>query len=72
MIGLISGGFLLLLLGSGMPPKLGSGTAEFSMDKLGWKVVAVLGFVAGFVERMVPDLLNGAHEQASGAPAQNA
>lgn len=72
MIGLISGGFLLLLLGSGMLPKVGFGTAEFSMDKLGWKAVVVLGFVAGFIERMVPDLLNKAHEQAFGAPAQNA
>lgn len=68
VIGLFSGGLLLLLLASKMLPKLSFGNADLSADGITWQSVLVLGFVAGFLERLVPDLLDKAHPQSAGAP----
>jgi len=56
MIGTIAGGVLVLLLQSKFIATLaaGSGHIELIDD---WKAILVVGFVAGFLERLVPDLL---------------
>jgi glucan phosphoethanolaminetransferase (alkaline phosphatase superfamily) len=56
-IGVISAGVLLLLLGCGILPSLTVGEAKFTGTSLTWQTVLVIGFVAGFMERLVPDLL---------------
>jgi hypothetical protein len=68
-IGLFSGGLLLLLISSGVLPKLSFGDADLSAANLTSQGVLVLGFLAGFMERMVPDLLNKAHPEPVGTRA---
>jgi hypothetical protein len=57
VIGVISAGVILLLFASGILPSLRIGDANFSGGKLTWQMVLVVGFVGGFLERLVPDLL---------------
>jgi hypothetical protein len=47
LIGVISAGVLLLLLGSGILPNLKIGDANFSGSTLTWQMVLVIGFVGG-------------------------
>jgi hypothetical protein len=67
VIGVISAGVLLLLLGSGVIPTIKIGDANFSGSGLTWQLVIVIGFVAGFLERLVPDLLERQNVQGKGA-----
>ena len=56
--GVVSAGVLLLLLGSGIIPSLKIGDAELKAGALTWQMVLLVGFVGGFLERLVPDLLD--------------
>jgi hypothetical protein len=58
LIGVISAGVLLLLLASGIFPSLEIGNAELGGSGLTWQMVLIIGFVGGFLERLVPDLLD--------------
>jgi hypothetical protein len=66
-IGVIAAGVLLLLLACGILPSLTLGEAKFTGSGLTWKTVLVIGFVAGFLERLVPDLLEKKNSQANGS-----
>lgn len=68
MIGMASGGLLLLFVACGLVPEFAVGAARFTPLELSLPGIAVLGFVAGFIERMVPDLLDKAQAQPVGAP----
>jgi hypothetical protein len=57
LIGVISAGVLLLLLGCGILPSLKIGDANFGTSPLTWQLVLIIGFLGGFLERLVPDLL---------------
>ena len=57
LIGVISAGLLLLLLDCGVLPNLQIGEANLSAQSLTWQIVLVVGFLGGFLERLVPDLL---------------
>lgn len=66
LIGVISAG-VLLLFASGIVPSLKIGDADFKSGALTWETVPVIGFVAGFLERLVPDLLEKKNTQSKGA-----
>ncbi|HME22269.1 MAG TPA: hypothetical protein VKI44_13170 [Acetobacteraceae bacterium] len=57
VIGVVSAGILLLLFKSGVVPSLKIGDAELQGAALTWQLVLVIGFLGGFLERLVPDLL---------------
>lgn len=57
IIGVISGCFLQLLLEAGAFPKISVGDAVISKDHITWRTVVTIGFIAGFLERLVPNLL---------------
>ena len=65
LIGVISAGVLLLLLGCGILPSLKIEDANFSASTLTWQMVLVIGFVGGFLERLVPDLLEKPNSQTA-------
>lgn len=58
LIGVIASGVLLLVVASGVLPTLSVGDAKFSGNDLTWQMVLIIGFVGGFLERLVPDLLD--------------
>jgi hypothetical protein len=66
LIGVISAGVLLLLLACGILPSLKIGDANFSGAGLTWQMVLIVGFVGGFLERLVPDLLEKKNPQSNG------
>jgi hypothetical protein len=66
LIGVTSAGVLLLLLGCGILPSLKIGEATFSGNSLTWQLVLVIGFLGGFLERLVPDLLEKKALQGNG------
>ena len=69
VIGIIAAGVLLLVFASGMAPSLKIGDAEFKPTTVTWQMVLVIGFVAGFLERLVPDLLDKRYPQGNGTTA---
>jgi hypothetical protein len=59
-IGMISAGVLFLLLSSGILAKIDAGGVALTGSGMTWQVALVIGFAAGFLERLVPDLLDTA------------
>lgn len=66
VIGMIAAGVLLLLIQAGVVPKFQIGDATLSAH-LQWQAVLIVGFLAGFSERLVPDLLAKSATGDSGA-----
>lgn len=57
-IGMISASVLFLLLNSGLVSNLNAGTVALNGTGMNWQVALIVGFAAGFLERLVPDLLD--------------
>jgi hypothetical protein len=57
LIGVISAGVLFLLLNTGVVTDLQAGGVKFTGADMKWQVAVLFGFAAGFLERLVPDLL---------------
>jgi hypothetical protein len=70
LIGVIAAGVLLLLFASGIVPSLKIGDADFKSSNVTWQIVLIIGFVAGFLERLVPDLLDKQNSKGIAAPVQ--
>jgi len=66
LIGVVSAGVLLLLFACSIVPSLKIGDANFNSTTLNWQMVLVIGFIGGFVERLVPDLLEKRNSQGNG------
>lgn len=65
-IGVIAAGTLLMLLSSGLLPAMKlNGDIELTGGSMTWKVVIVIGFIGGFLERLVPDLLEKRNQPAT-------
>lgn len=58
VVGLLSGAIIVLIAGSGILPSLQVGDQPVTGSGASWMTVMLLGVVAGFSERFVPDLLN--------------
>jgi hypothetical protein len=56
-VGAIAAGALLLILQTKSGGDTGVGGSKGFADNLTWQVIALIGFAAGFTERLVPDLL---------------
>jgi hypothetical protein len=67
VIGIISAGVLLLMFKSGIVPALKIGDADFKASSLTWEMVLIIGFLGGFLERLVPDLLEKRNVQGNGS-----
>jgi len=59
-IGVIAGCVALLLLTSGFAPNLVIGSTTLTAGTINWHAVLMIGFVAGFLERLVPNMLDKA------------
>lgn len=57
LIGIISGTILCLMAQTGALPELTVNDLTFGGGKVEWGVALVLGFCAGFLERLVPDIV---------------
>lgn len=56
-IGALGAAALAMLLWTGILPKITIGDLAITGNTAGWGAVVVIGFIAGFLERLVPDLL---------------
>ncbi len=56
-IGVISAAALFLLLNSGVVSSITAGSVSLTGADMQWQIALIIGFAAGFLERLVPDLL---------------
>jgi hypothetical protein len=68
LIGIISAGVLYMLLASGLLKSVSIAGSPLSGDAITWTMAIVIGVAAGFLERLVPDLLE---KSGSGAAASD-
>jgi hypothetical protein len=67
-IGAVSGAILFLLLTSGIIAEISAGSATLTGAGATWQAAIIIGFAAGFLERLVPDILeNSAPADQGGA-----
>jgi hypothetical protein len=70
-IGMISAGVLYLLLNSGLVSSISVGGTALNGGAMSWQLALIVGVGAGFLERLVPDLLERGAEPTKPAPAAN-
>lgn len=63
LIGVISAGVLYLLLGAGALSQLKIGDISFNAGAIVWQLAILIGFASGFLERLVPDMLEKASKK---------
>jgi hypothetical protein len=67
-IGMISAAVLYLVLNSGLVSSISVGGAALNGGAMSWQLALIVGVAAGFLERLVPDLLERGTEPAKPAP----
>jgi len=68
LIGVICAGVLVLLVGSHILPRMTMGDINFTDGVPSPQIILVIGFVAGFLERLVPNLLEKATKSPTTEP----
>jgi hypothetical protein len=58
LVGIISAGVLILLMATNIVPSLNAGEGALTGDRATWETILLIGFVAGFLERLLPDILS--------------
>jgi hypothetical protein len=72
LIGIISSAVLFLLLNSGILADIQAGGVKITGNDIQWQAAVIVGFAAGFLERLVPDLLErSAPIKPAAAPSAN-
>jgi hypothetical protein len=71
VIGVIAGAALTLLLATGILPELKVQEVAITGPQASWEAIVLVGFIAGFLERLLPDLLEG-RQAVTGAAANAA
>jgi hypothetical protein len=66
LVGVISAGVLVLLMATDIIPKLQVGGGALTGETATWETILLVGFIAGFLERLLPDILSARKD----APAQ--
>jgi uncharacterized protein YukE len=69
VIGVIAATILVSMLGADILSDFKIGAAQISGHKVQWETLLVVGFTAGFLERLVPDLLQKAETKVPGGTA---
>jgi hypothetical protein len=67
-IGMISASVLFLLLNSGLISTITAGGVALNGGGMSWQIALIVGVAAGFLERLVPDLLEKGAEPTKPAP----
>ena len=57
LAGVISAAVLILLMATNVVPKLQVGGGALTGDTATWETILLVGFIAGFLERLLPDIL---------------
>lgn len=58
LAGVISAAVLILLMATNIVPKLQVGGGALTGDAATWETILLVGFIAGFLERLLPDILS--------------
>jgi hypothetical protein len=58
LVGVVSAGVLVLLMATNLVPKLQIGGGALTGETATWETILLVGFIAGFLERLLPDILS--------------
>jgi len=58
LVGVIAAGVLILLMATNIIPKLQVGGGALTGEAATWETILLVGFIAGFLERLLPDILS--------------
>jgi hypothetical protein len=67
LVGVVSAGVLVLLMATDIVPKLQVGGGALTGEAATWQTILLVGFIAGFLERLLPDILS-AHKGSETSP----
>jgi hypothetical protein len=58
LVGIVCAGVLILLMATNIVPSLNAGEGAFTGERATWETILLVGFIAGFLERLLPDILS--------------
>ena len=70
LVGIVAAGVVILLMATNIVPSLNAGEGALTGERATWETILLVGFIAGFLERLLPDILSAQRKkeaaQASG------